>query len=129
MFSTSMNQNGVYTDYTGYSTDVSAGFSGDIARWLKLRYRGSYSYDRYMIEDRWSEDASHSFRQSLTLSFFPIEKLEVDISGEHYLDKYQEPEPRQTFFLDSLSRTASRFSCMPGTCWTRNTTPTPISVL
>lgn len=101
MFSTSMNQNGVYTDYTGYSADVSAGFSGDIARWLKLRYKGSYSYDRYMIEDRWSEDASHSFRQSLTLSFFPIEKLEVDISGEHYLDKYQEPEPRQTFFLDA----------------------------
>ena len=25
----------------------------------------------------------------------------MDISGEHYLDKYQEPEPRQTFFLDA----------------------------
>lgn len=101
MFSTSMNQNGVYTDYSGYRADVSAGFSGDIVRWLKFKYKSSYSYDRYMIEDSWSEDASHSFRQSLTLSFFPIEKIEVDISGEHYLDKFHDPELGQTFFLDA----------------------------
>lgn len=101
MFNTSMNQNGEYTDYVGYGADVSAGFSGDIAKWMKIKYESTYNYSIYTIEERRSEDASHSFRQSLTLSFFPIDKLEFDISCEHYLDKYLKPEPEQTVFLDA----------------------------
>lgn len=97
---TSIHQNGEFIDYTGYTAETSAGFSGDITRWLKLKYDGTYRYSRYMIEERWSEDATHSFQQSLTLSFFPFEKVELDISGEHYTDKYQEQKFRQTIFLD-----------------------------
>lgn len=99
--SSTLNQNGIDYLYTGQSYYTALGFSVSPASWLGIRYSGTYSYDRYSTDGEWNGSGNHTSTQDLRLSFFPVEELELSVSGEYYLDKASGWDLRQTAFLDA----------------------------
>ncbi len=68
------------------------------ARWLNLKYTGSYTHQTINIFSNKTHEQSLS--NDLTLSFIFGDILELDLVGEHYYSKYSNTQPRQSVFFD-----------------------------
>ncbi len=99
-YSSSVQYNENKTNYDSYKYSGTFNFVGDIFKWWKIKYNALYSFNNYMANGEWTKEIQHSFKQNYSLSFFPIKSLEIDIIGEHYLDKYSNSNIRQIFLLD-----------------------------
>lgn len=98
-YSSSILQNDILIDYDGDAYTAGLKYNGGITRWMSLQYSGKYSYSTYLTDGRHNNDDTHSMYHSLTLSFFPVKSLEIDLSGEYYFNKFTS-EPTHNFFLD-----------------------------
>ena len=101
MSSSNINQEGTVIPYRSYTYTAGLKFIGDIARWMKVDYSGGWSLSRYSSSGGQDEGDSHGLNQKLTLSFFPHRSLSIDVTAEHYLDKYAEDNLVQMCLLDA----------------------------
>lgn len=101
MSSSSINQDGTVIPYESYTYSAGLKFIGDISRWMKVDYSGGWSLSRYSSSGGQDEGDSHGLNQKLTLSFFPHRSLSIDVTAEHYLDKYAEDNLVQMCLLDA----------------------------
>ena len=68
---------------------------------MKVDYSGGWSLSRYSSSGGQDEGDSHGLNQKLTLSFFPHRSVSIDVTAEHYLDKYAEDNLVQMCLLDA----------------------------
>ncbi len=99
-----ITQNMDMVGYVSRLAHAALGFEGEAARWLKIRYDGRYQYQRMEADTHQEQEAAHTFRQSLVLSFFPADKFALEIGGEHYLNRYQSRQVQNTVFVDASAR-------------------------
>ena len=101
MSSSNINQEGTVIPYRSYTYTAGLKFIGDITRWMKVDYSGGWSLSRYRSSGGQDEGDSHGINQKLTLSFFPHRSVSIDVTAEHYLDKYAEDNLVQMCLLDA----------------------------
>lgn len=101
MSSSNINQEGTVIPYRSYIYSAGLKFIGDIFRWMKVVYSGGWSMSRYRSYGGQDEGDSHGLNQKLTLSFFPHRSVSIDVTAEHYLDKYAEDNLVQMCLLDA----------------------------
>lgn len=99
--SSSINQNGLITPYQSYSYTAEIKFVGDLTKWMNFDYKGYYIFSRYNTSTIDKEEDNHGFNQRIKLSFFPHKSIMIDVTAEHYLDKYAAENPIQMCLLDA----------------------------
>lgn len=98
---TSIRQNDMYVDYSGYNAEARLKFEGTVAKWMKIKYAGEYRYNRYNVENGWNSEAMHSLNHGVTMTFFPSDKFEIDVICEHHMDNVQSGKFKHTVFADA----------------------------
>lgn len=101
MSSSNINQEGTVIPYRSYIYSAGLKFIGDIFRWMKVVYSGGWTMSRYRSYGGQEEGDSHGLNQKLTLSFFPHRSVSINVTAEHYLDKYAEDNLVQMCLLDA----------------------------
>jgi hypothetical protein len=96
-----INHNNIKTHYTGYNGGAAFKILGSLANWLNVDYTGEYSFTKYKTDGIWDESDYSSFFQTISFSFFPSDKLEMEIMAEHYLSQYTGEKFLHTIFLDA----------------------------
>lgn len=94
-------QQDITVPYTSYTYSAGLKFIGDLARWMKVDYNGTYALSRYQVAGEPNGEDSHSLNQRLTLSFYPYRSVSFDLSVEHYLDKYSTDNMAQICMFDA----------------------------
>lgn len=100
-YNASIKQNEISTEYTGYTANANVGFSGEFTKWVKLSYKAHYLYNIFLAGNAHTDNATHSFVHSLKLTFAPCKKVDINLSGEHYMNKFQTASIKHTTFIDA----------------------------
>ena len=101
MSSSNINQDGTVIPYESYTYSAGLKFIGDISRWMKVDYNGTWALSRYRSYGGQDSGDSHSLNQKLTVSFYPHRAVSIDVTAEHYLDRYAEDNMVQMCLLDA----------------------------
>ena len=101
MSSSNINQDGTVIPYESYTYSAGLKFIGDISRWMKVDYNGTWALSRYRSYGGQDSGDSHSLNQKLTVSFYPHRAVSIDVTAEHYLDRYAEDNTVQMCLLDA----------------------------
>lgn len=99
-YSSSILQNNIVTDYDSDSYSAGLRYNGGLAYWLSLQYAGDYIYSLFYTGGKRNGEDNHDMSHALTLSFFPFQSMELDLSGEYYFSKFGSDSPVHCFFLD-----------------------------
>lgn len=99
-YTSSILQNSIVTDYDSDSYSAGLRYNGGLASWLSLQYSGDYVYSLYYTGGKRNGEDNHDMSHALTLSFFPFQSMELDLTGEYYFSKFGSDSPVHCFFLD-----------------------------
>lgn len=84
--SSSSMRDGEVVPYINAGIQVKPYFKGSLFRWLSAGYEAEYGFSQFRVRDESSD--SQAFRQNLSVTVIPDDRLQFTAGAEHYLTRF-----------------------------------------
>ena len=98
-----MQQLGTETNYTSESHTWGAKFNGRPARWFNFVYQLTAAKSLMSLATADLESSTTDLSQKLTLNFYPIERWQIKLIGDHFRNQISDNQHKNLYLADLSS--------------------------